>query len=323
MATMHTKGKATKGPAFSLAIVLFVASVFASFVADRVVAPVAAQQQSFRSRIDIVQVTVAVTDSEGRLVTGLTKNDFQVFEDGNQQDITQFTDARVPVSLGVLLDASDSMRGQPIVDARDAVDRFVGELLLGEDEALVATFNHRPRLATSWTMPPSKTRNSLESLKPSGGTAIYDALASTSKLFEQRNHVRAAMVVISDGADTASDHSLFQALEDIRRSDALVYAIAIDSADARESTRVNPEALREITSLTGGYTEVVRSAADLGPATARIADELNKQYTLGYASSRPPDGTWRSIRVRIRNGQYMARARRGYYADPPSGPSRR
>lgn len=329
MATMHTQGKATKdtksfkadfvrfvaGPVFGLAIVFFVASVFVSFVA--------AQQQSFRSRIDIVQVTVAVTDSEGRLVTGLTRSDFQVFEDGNEQDITQFTDARIPVSLGVLLDASDSMRGQPIVDARGALDRFVGELLLGEDEALVATFNHRPRLATAWTMPPSKTRNSLESLKPSGGTAIYDALASTSKLFEQRNHVRAAMVLISDGADTASDHSLIEALEDIRRSDALVYAIAIDSADARESTRVNPEALREITSLTGGYTEVVRSASDLGPATARIADELNKQYTIGYASSRPPDGSWRSIRVRVRNGQYMARARRGYYAVPPDGLSRR
>ena len=279
--------------------------------------------QSFKSRIDIVQVTVTVTDAEGRLVTGLTKDAFQVFEDGTEQDITQFTDARVPVSLGVLLDASDSMRGQPIVDARDALDRFVGDLLLGEDEALVATFNHLPRLATPWTMPPSKTKNSLASLRPSGGTAIYDALASTAKLFEQRNHVRAAMVVISDGADTASDHSLIQALEDIRRSDALVYAIAIDSAEARESTRVNPGALREITSLTGGYTEVVRTAADLGPATARIADELNKQYTLGYASSRAPDGTWRSIRVRLRNGQYTARARRGYYSVPSAAPPRR
>jgi len=290
--------------------------IFAIFVI--VVNFVGPQAQSFRSRVDIVQVTVAVTDSEGRLITGLTRNDFQVFEDGTPQEITQFTDARVPISLGVLLDASDSMRGQPIVDARGAVDRFVGELLLGEDEALVATFNHLPRLAIPWTMPPSRTRNALESLKPSGGTAIYDALASTSKLFEQRNHVRAAMVVISDGADTASEHSLFQALEDIRRSDALVYAIAIDSVDARESTRVNPEALREITSLTGGYTEVVRTAADLGPATARIADELNKQYTLGYSSSRPPDGTWRAIRVRVRNGEYFARARRGYYANPPS-----
>jgi Ca-activated chloride channel homolog len=293
-------------------------AVFVIFVAS-----VAPKAQPFRSRIDIVQVTVTVSDAEGRLITGLTKDDFQIFEDGNRQDITQFTDARVPVSLGVLLDASDSMRGQPIVDARDAVDRFVGDLLLGEDEALVATFNHLPRLAAPWTMPPSKTKDSLTSLKPSGGTAIYDALASTSKLFEHRNHVRAAMVVISDGADTASDHSLLQALEDIRRSDALVYAIAIDSVDARESTRVNPEALREITSLTGGYTEVVRTAADLGPATARIADELNKQYTIGYASSRPPDGAWRSIRVRVTNSKYFARARRGYYALPPSDSPRR
>jgi hypothetical protein len=102
-----------------------------------------------------------------------------------------------------------------------------------------------------------------------------------------------------------------------------VYAIAIDSAEARESTKVNPEALREITSLTGGYTEVVRTAADLGPATARIADELNKQYTLGYSSSRPPDGTWRAIRVRVRNGEYFARSRRGYYSNPPSEPPRR
>ncbi|HZL95205.1 MAG TPA: VWA domain-containing protein, partial [Vicinamibacterales bacterium] len=123
--------------------------------------------QAFRSRIDVVQVTVTVSDAEGRLITGLTKDDFQVFEDGDRQDITQFTDARVPVSLGVLLDASDSMRGQPIVDARDAVDRFVGDLLLGEDEALVATFNHLPRLAAPWTMPPSRTKDSLASLKPS------------------------------------------------------------------------------------------------------------------------------------------------------------
>jgi hypothetical protein len=76
---------------------------------------------------------------------------------------------------------------------------------------------------------------------------------------------------------------------------------------------VNPEALREITSMTGGYTEVVRTAADLGPATARIADELNKQYTLGYSSRRPPDGSWRALRVRVR-GDFFVRARRGYYA---------
>ena len=275
-----------------------------------------AQGGPFRSRIDIVQVTVSVTDASGRLITGLTQGDFQVFEDGVEQTITQFTDKRVPVSLGMLLDASDSMRGQAVIDARDAFDRFVGDLLLTEDEVFVATFNHMPRLLTKWTMPPMSLRGRLNELKPSGGTAIYDALADTSRLFEQRVNLRAAMIVVSDGADTASDRSLLQTIEVIRRNDAFVYAIAIDAPDGRESTRVNPEALRDITSLTGGYTEVVKSAGDLGPATERIADELNKQYTIGYSSSKPPDGSWRPLRVRVRTGGYFVRARRGYFAPP-------
>jgi Ca-activated chloride channel family protein len=273
--------------------------------------------QSFRARIDVVQVTVTVVSADGRLITGLVKDDFQIFEDGVEQAITQFTDARVPVSLGLLLDASDSMRGGPVKDARAALDRFVGELLYTEDEAFVATFNHRPSLAKPWTIPPSALQDVLVDLRPTGGTAIYDALAETAGLFDNRRHVRAALVLVSDGADTASDRSLRQALDEVRRSDAFVYAIAIDSPDALESTRVNPAALREITGLTGGYTEVVRTAADLGPATARIADELNSQYTVGYASPRPPDGSWRSIRVRLPGRDYVARARRGYYAVAP------
>jgi Ca-activated chloride channel homolog len=275
-----------------------------------------AQAGPFRSRVDIVQVTVSVTDANGRLITGLTQGDFQVFEDGIEQTITQFTDKRVPVSLGMLMDASDSMRGQPVVDARDAFDRFVGTLLLNEDEVFVATFNHRPRLVTKWTMPPMSLRGSLDGLKPSGGTAIYDALADTSRLFEQRVNLRAAMIVVSDGADTASDRSLLQTIEVIRRNEAFVYAIAIDAPDGRDSTRVNPDALRDITGLTGGYTEVVKSASDLGPATERIADELNKQYTIGYSSTKPPDGGWRPLRVRVRTGGYFVRARRGYFAPP-------
>jgi len=272
--------------------------------------------QTFRARLDLVQVTVSVTDAGGRLITGLSRDDFQVWEDGIEQKITQFTDQRVPVSLGVLLDASDSMRGQAVSDARAALDRFVGELLMEDDEAFVATFNHSASLASRWRTPPSLLANVLQGLQPSGGTAIYDALADAAPLFTRRVNARAAIIVISDGADTASDRTLYQALDAIRRSDIFVYAIAIDAPDARESTRVNPEALRELTSLSGGYTEVVRSAADLGPATARIADELNHQYTLGYSSSRPPDGSWRAIRVRVRQSDYYVRYRRGYYANP-------
>ena len=110
-------------------------------------------------------------------------------------------------------------------------------------------------------------------------------------MFDRRTRPRAALVVISDGADTASDRSLRQARDAVVKRDAFVYAIAIDAPGAAASTRVNPAALRDLTGPTGGYTEVVREAADLGPATQRIAEELNSQYTIGYEPSRALDGT--------------------------------
>ena len=102
----------------------------------------------------------------------------------------------------------------------------------------------------------------------------------------------------------------------MRRSDAFVYAIAIDAPDTRAiNDRVNPHALREITTESGGYTEVVRDSPELGPATARIAAELDQQYTLTYMPDRPPDGSYRSIRVRVPGSEYRVRTRRGYVAE--------
>lgn len=282
------------------------------------------QSARFRSRIVTIPVTVTVTDSSGRIITGLTRDDFEVFEDGVRQPVTGFDDQRVPVSVGLVFDASDSMRGEAIVDARGALDRFVGSLLEGTDEAFVGTFNHSPRSITPWRKPPAGLVDALAETRPTGGTAIYDAMVAFAPMFERRTNTRAAMVVVSDGADTASDRTLQQARDVIRRSDAFVYAIAIDAPDARASTRVNPDALREITGPSGGYTEVVRTAADLAPATARIADELNKQYTVAYSSTRPSDGAWHSIRVHVKTNDYLARARRGYFAEtaPPAGSTR-
>jgi VWFA-related protein len=298
---------------------LFVVHVVAIVSVVCSLATVAAQGLRFRSRITTIPVTVTVTDSTGRIITGLTRDDFEVYEDGRREPITQFTDERVPVSLGVVIDSSDSMRGEAIVDARSAIGRFVGDLLEQEDEAFVGTFNHAPRTVTPWRKPPASLITALDNTRPTGGTAMYDAMVAFAPLFEQRSNTRAAMVVVSDGADTASDRTLQQTREVLRGSDAFVYAIAIDAPDARISTRVNPDALREITGPSGGYTEVVRSASDLGPATERIADELNKQYTLAYSSSRPPDDTWRNIRVRVTKGNYLARSRRAYFAEKDPG----
>src|SRR5688572_27605692 len=277
-------------------------------------APAGLAAQTFRAHVDTVIVSVTVTDESGRLISTLTKDDFEIFENGAPQPVTQFTNERVPVSLGVLVDVSDSMRGRPIADARSAVERFVGTLLEPDDEAFVAAFNHLPRLVAPWTRPPASV--TLGAVKPWGSTAIYDALVTSAPLFDRRTHTRAALVVISDGADTASDRTLQQARAVLRRTDPFVYAIAIDSPGGAASTRVNADALREITGPSGGYTEVVHDAADLGPATERIANELNTQYTLGYTPLRAPDGEWREIRVRVKDRNYFTRARRGYYAIP-------
>ena len=289
----------------------------ASFVVYGVFAP-STRAQTFRGSVTTVEIPVTVTDTSNRLIAGLTKDDFEVFEDGDPQPVTQFSDKRTPVSVGVLLDISDSMRGQPIIDARGALDRFMADLLDSGDEAFVGAFNHLPRILVPWTAPPSRLAGRLADERPTGGTAIYDAIFASGPMMQRHNRTRAALIVISDGADTASDHSLVQTREALRRSDAFVYAIAIDSAtERRVSTRVNPEALREITGPSGGYTEVVRSSEDLAPATQRIAEELNSQYTLGYATTRPQDGSWRTLRVHVKNHDYVARARRGYFATPP------
>jgi Ca-activated chloride channel family protein len=277
----------------------------------------AQRRPRLRTRTDLVTVAVSVVDSDGRLVTGLGQDDFSVFEDGVEMPITQFVGERVPVSLGLVLDISESMTGQRMADARLAVDQFLNDLLRADDEAFIMVFNHRPRLLKPWTEQPSALAGALDEVTPTGGTAVYDAVVESLKPFAQRSHQRAAIVIVSDGADTASDHSIADIRPLVRRADAFIYAIAIDAPSRRPvSGRPDPYALREITDASGGYTEVVHASADLAPATARIADELNRQYLLGYAPPRGADGKYHSIRVRTRDTSFRVRARRGYVAEP-------
>ena len=271
----------------------------------------------FRSGIDLVQMSATVVDEDGRLVGDLRREDFEVFEDAERQTITHFTRDRVPLSVGVVLDVSQSMYGQRIDDARLALDRFVADLLDPEDEVFVIVFNHTPRVEVGWTLGPRQLRNRLDDIQPYGGTSIYDAMMEALPLFDVRQHQRAAVVLISDGSDTGSHSNVRDVRRLLRRSDAFVYAIAIDAPDTRPiNDRVNPFALREMTSESGGYTEVVHDSPEPGPATARIAEELNHQYTLSYMSSRPADGSYRSIRLRVVGREYRVRTRRGYVAEP-------
>lgn len=272
-----------------------------------------------RSGIDMVMITATVLDADGRLVKSLPREAFEVFEDGDRQFIKQFTDERVPLSLGLLLDVSDSMYGQRIVDARRTVEQFLFELLDPADEFFLLAFNHAPHLLTRWTSTADVVRRALDDLRPTGGTALYDALLHALPMIEQRQRQRAAIVLISDGADTASDASIGEVRASLLRSDAFVYAVAIDSPKPQPiNTRVNATALAEITNQSGGHTAVVRDAEGLAAATAKIADELNSQYVLGYTSPRASDGKYHSIRVSVNLPGHKVRARNGYVAGPVS-----
>jgi VWFA-related protein len=266
-----------------------------------------------RSGVDIVAVTATVLDGEGRLVQGLPREAFEIYEDGERQTITQFTNERVPVGLGLLLDVSDSMFGQRIVDARATVEHFLFGLLDKSDEFFLLAFNHYPHILTRWSSTPDDVRRALADLKPSGGTAIYDAVIGSLPMIARRSRERAAVVMISDGADTASDATVSDVRTALLRSDAFVYAVAIDSPKRQAiNARVNESALNEITSQSGGRTEIVRDMEELQAATTRIAEELNNQYVMAYASPRATDGKYHSIRVKVTLAGHRVRARNGY-----------
>jgi VWFA-related protein len=297
------------------AIVSVAALALAALVSAQT--PPVRDSRPFQSGIELTSITATVTDADGHLITGLERGAFEVYEDGTKQTITQFTRERVPIGLGVLLDTSDSMFGRRIEDARAAVDRFLFDLLDASDQFFLVAFNHQPKVLTGWTRTPTEVRRALDALRPFGGTAAYDAILESLPLVARRTRQRAALLLISDGADTASTATLRDVRSALLRSDAFVYAIAIDPPERRAiNTRVNVEALREITAESGGRTEVVRGSEDLSGATARIAEELNSQYVIGYTSPRGADGQFHSIRVRVPGTEYRVRARNGYVATP-------
>lgn len=339
-------------------------------------ASVAGQKQEefrFRSGVDLVNVTATVTDRNGRFVPGLRQEDFIVYEENELQEVTHFSNERVPVSLGLVLDTSGSMVGEKLTNALMAVDRFLTRLLSPEDEIFLYRFSNFPELVQDWTTDRQRLSRAIRRINANGGTAMYDAIAESVPLAQTGQHRKRAVVLISDGNDTDSQVSLNEVRQLIRESEVMVYAVGIDGqagdvfgfppttrgpipqppmpspfpggrrprgpggvilpqlpqfqwpfpqgqgrprVQRGGDDRVNVHALREITDDSGGRTEVVRSGRDLEPATANIADELSRQYYLGYSSTTHKDGRWHSIRVETRDRHLRVRARRGYIATP-------
>ena len=332
-------------------------SLLAAALVAIAAATLTAQNQegfTFRSGVELINVTATVTDDDGRFVSGLRKEDFTLYEDGVRQDVTHFSNERVPVSLGIVLDSSGSMTPDKMSAARSAIDRFVYDLLGKDDELFFMEFANRPDLVQDWTTDRRAISRAVSRVTPGGGTAMYDAVADATPVAGTGKHPKKALLVISDGNDTNSSISVGELRQLIRESEVLVYALGVDgtattfrsgptiqlpmpipfpipgrrgqrlppiiggggggSSRVNPAERVNPDALRQITDDTGGRTEIVRGFGDLDNATARIADELSKQYYLGYVSTGKKDGRWHAIRVDVKDRRLAVRARRGYVA---------
>ena len=314
-------------------------------------AAIAAQEpQSFRfkSGVELINVTATVSDAGGRFVPGLRQEDFTVFEDDQPVQVTHFSAERVPVSLGIAVDTSGSMAGTKIQEAQDALDRFLYDLLDKQDQIFIYRFANSPVLVQDWTTDRQLLSRALGRLYANGGTALYDCVAEAIPIAQRGQNQKKSLLVISDGNDTTSRTRVADLKQQIRESEVLVYAIGIDgsgdttyrptpppinrppapvpfpipgrggrggwSQSSGDSDRVNVTALRDMTDDSGGRTEIIRDPHDLNPSTASIADELSKQYYLGYASLGKKDGRWHAIRVEVRNRSYRVRARRGYIA---------
>jgi len=280
-------------------------------------------QQSIvvRERTELVNLTVAVTDRDGRAVAGLAPRDIEVYEDKVKQEIEHYSADDAPVSVGVIFDTSGSMRDK-LDQARDALKAFV-ETSHAEDDFFLVGFNRRANLLAEFCDGESLRRR-LDLIGAQGETALYDAIYLGVEKVQQGRHRKRALLVISDGQDNASRYTLDQLRQRLKESGVQLYCAGVNRAGASEKAEQR-EAMRgrmildEIARLTGGQAFFVNSASELEKVTARVALELRHQYNIGYTpTNQRRDGQWRKIRVRVNRPAWapelIVRARDGYYA---------
>ena len=277
----------------------------------------------FKADVELVNVTVTITDGQSRFVTNLGERDFQVFEDGKPQDLTLFNHQRLPLSLSLLLDTSQSMNLK-LAEAQAAAVRFV-RTLGPQDEAQVIQFDHRARIVQDFTTDQQRLEAAIQATRAAGSTALYNAVYIALKDLKARRRLeelrRMAIVVLSDGDDTASLVSDDQVLDLARTSGIAVYGISLRPPTASTAVLQKDVGLpryffRALTRDTGGQAHFLSGLRQLGGVYDQVAEELRSQYSLGYFSSNGMrDGRWRNIQVRLpQQPQFQVRHRTGYYA---------
>jgi Ca-activated chloride channel family protein len=268
--------------------------------------------------VDLVLVNATVTDSLNRYVSGLEGEHFQIWEDKVEQKITYFNAEDVPISVGVILDVSGSMKDK-IATARQAASTF---LKTGnpEDEYFLVEFANRPEVASDFTTDVTKLQGKLLQTPAKGMTAMYDSVYLSLEKLKEASNPKKALLLITDGEDNRSRYTFQNVKEFVKEQDVQIYGIGIvdewnSSLGAGKTGRAMVE---ELSDLTGGRAYFPDSVYDLEDICTKIAVELKNQYVIGYHSTNEAkDGKWRKIRLKINPPKGIqrlnVRAKQGYY----------
>jgi Ca-activated chloride channel family protein len=290
--------------------------------------PPAAKQDStklqggkpLRVDVNVVLVNTTVTDPYNRLVTGLEKDNFRVFEDGAEQEVAYFSSEDVPTSIGVVFDMSGSMSDK-VAKAREAAVEFF-KTANPLDEFSLVTFNDRAELASRFTNSVEDLQTRMMFTAAKGRTALLDAIYLGLSQMRGAHNAKRALLIISDGGDNHSRYNESDIRNFVKESDVQIYAMGVFSSVGSRGTTEEvegPSLLGELCDMTGGRVFPVDSLDALPDIATKIAMELRNQYVLGYKpANKNNDGHWRKIKVKIRPPRGLpplnVYSRTGYFA---------
>ncbi|NDQ55512.1 MAG: VWA domain-containing protein [Acidipila sp.] len=280
-------------------------------------------QYKLKVNVDMVVLSATVLNHSGAPVSGLVKEDFQVYEDGVLQQITHFSHEDVPVTVGLVVDNSRSMRPkrEDVVLAAVAFARSSNP----KDQMFVVNFNEYVSFGLPADLPftdkPGQLQVALSSVRADGKTALYDAVAAALEHLKKGTRDKKVLIVVSDGGDNASQHKLDQVMALANQSDAMIYTLGIfDDEDLDK----NPGVLKRIAKATGGETFLPKLLNEVSPICERIAHDIRSQYTIAYVpTNRSQDAKYRNIQVKATGagqGKLSVRTRAGYTVKPQTAP---
>ena len=309
----------TYNAGFALSLILSVSTSAAAQTGPTERAKEVENQAAIRVTVNLVDVPVSVTNSQGQFISGLAQENFRVYENGVPQKITAFQDEDNPVTVGLLVDHSGSMR--PNLPEVTAAAIAFAQSSNPEDEMFVVDFNDIVSLvlpaATPFTSDFRDLEKAVSGVNADGRTALNDAILVALDHLRSAHRDRQALIIVSDGGDNASQHKFDQVLSAARASKASIYSIGIFGANQADQ---NPKMLEKLANATGGRAYFPLSTKEVSSICTQIARDIREQYTLGYSPSNAAmDGSYRKIEVKVdapKHEKAHVRTRPGYVSPP-------